>query len=83
VDAVARGLLPEVHVWCALPTENCIVDFSTGYLPKIAKERHGFTWHTDQPPEYIFGEPAGDAFYRPLVPAIRYVWGFILEKMTG
>lgn len=80
--ALAAGLLPELHIWVAVRETQELVDFSTAYLPRIAKERYGFEWNTELPPEYIFGRPPEDAFYRPLLPAIKFVWGFIAQKLA-
>lgn len=82
-EAVARGQLPEVHIWVALPDEECLIDFSTQYFPKLAKERHGIDWLTEPPPQFIFGAPPADAFYRPNTAAIKFVWRFILERMAS
>lgn len=82
-DALAKGLFPECHVWCALPKENCLIDFSTGYLAQVAKEQHGYDWQAPMPPEYVFGAPPSGAIYHPKVSAIRFVWRFIAEKLCG
>lgn len=81
-DALARGLFPECHVWAALPDENCIVDFSTGYLPHIAETQHGYTWTAQPPPPFVFGVPPSGAVYVPKLDAIRFVWKFIAEKVV-
>lgn len=82
INAVNAGLLPEVHIWAALPKENAIVDFSTGYIAQYAKHEHGYDWLTLPPPDYVFGIPPRDAFYKPHAEAIKFVWRFILEKFT-
>lgn len=82
-EAIAKGLLPEVHIWCALREQQAIVDFSTAYLPQVARERHGFEWTAAKPPCFVFGRIPEAAVYVPKVEAIRYVWGFIAEKMVG
>src|SRR5271169_3782454 len=81
-QAMTAGLLPEVHIWCGLLDTQDLVDFSTGTLPQVAKEQHGYDWHTDKPPEYVFGRPSDDAFYRPNIEATLYVYRFIMEKFT-
>lgn len=76
VAAVAAGNMPEIHIWCALPDTNEIVDFSTGSFRKLATERHGLTWNAPDPPPYLWAKanhlPRG-VYYRPDIGAIRFV----------
>lgn len=81
VEAVQNGLLPEVHIWAALPDEGAIVDFSTGAFKRLAVERHGLEWEEAEPLRYVWGRPPAGVIYRPQLEAIRYVWRFIAEKM--
>jgi hypothetical protein len=81
-EALARGLFPECHVWACLPEENCLVDFSVSYLPKLAKERHGYNWLAPLPPAYVFGGVPMGAIYIPKVDAIKFVWRFIAAKLA-
>jgi hypothetical protein len=53
VNRLACRLLPEMHVWVALPDERQVVDFSTGELPEQAK-RAGFVWTGPKPPDYLW-----------------------------
>jgi hypothetical protein len=80
--AMAEGGLPEIHIWCALPDYRELVDFSTGYLPQVAKKQHGYTWWTEAPPAYVWGRPPADAFYEPSREAIRFAWNFIMGKLV-
>lgn len=83
-DALARGELPEVHIWCALPDRGEIVDFSTGSFKRLCRERHGLPWETEDPPLYLWAkEPPPLVLYQPVVEAVRFVWGFILAKQFG
>lgn len=50
---LASGLLPEIHVWVALPKERQVVDFSTGELPEEAR-RLKVTWTGPTPPDYLW-----------------------------
>jgi hypothetical protein len=84
-EQMKRGLLPEIHIWIALPDENQIVDFSTGSFKKLCMEQHGLPWETPDPPEYFWGSPEelaqlGQIAYWPNRQAIDFAWRFILEK---
>ena len=79
--ALHAGKLPELHVWVALPDEGLvIVDFSTGRIPTVAKQRHGYEWKAAAPPQYVFGAPPPGAVYHPSIQAIKFAWRFILAK---
>lgn len=80
--AIADGNLPEIHIWCCLPEQNAIVDFSTGFLAGVAEQKHGYVWSAPKPPLYVFGDPPVGTFYRPKKEAILYAWRFIAEKMA-
>lgn len=82
VAMINQGLLPEVHIWCAVKETYDLVDFSTGDLPEVGA-KHGHVWRTERPPRYLFGAPPEDASYNANVPATRYIWRFILEKLAG
>src|SRR5258706_16418976 len=38
---ISAGLMPEMHVWAAIPSRNEIVDLTTSYLVEQAKKRAG------------------------------------------
>ena len=82
-SAIARCQLPEVHIWAGLPDTNEIVDFSTGYLKKIAEDSLGLKWRTADPPQFVFGKPPDDAIYHPNRESTLFVFNFIMEKMTA
>ncbi len=68
-EALAQGLLPEMHVWVGLPESQEIVDFSTGELKDVCENRHGIQWRTADPPAYVWGKPPECALYRPIYDA--------------
>lgn len=63
--AVARGHLPEIHIWLGNPKTQEIIDFSTRHL-KQAAQAHGVTWNTPDPPPYIWCQGEN------LPPGVRY-----------
>ena len=52
--AVALGFLPEMHVWCALPDRQEIIDPTTQFLPQQTLETAGLAWREAEPPEYLW-----------------------------
>lgn len=83
VEQMCNGNLPEVHIWCALPDRNEIVDFSTAGFKTLVKERHGLPWEMPDPPLYLWGIPPQNVLYRANLEAIRFVWQFIIRKQVG
>lgn len=77
MEKVRQGLLPEVHIWIALPDDGELIDFSTGYFKKIATE-NGLEWNLPDPPLFVWGVPPSNTRYRPHIPAIDFVWRFII-----
>jgi len=74
--AVASDLMPEIHIWAALPVSGQIVDFSTGLFPEQARQFLGVDWPGEQPPQFFWGtkeELPEDVVYKPDVQAITYV----------
>ena len=53
--AISRGVLPEMHVWCALPEEQELIDFSTGELPTQCEITTPMKWTRIQPPKFFWG----------------------------
>lgn len=81
-EALAVGQLPEVHMWCALPDRNEIIDFSTSGFKRIAQEQHGFNWDTPDPPLYLWGWPPQGSFYRAIPEATIFMLHWIVKKQT-
>lgn len=67
-QAVARGALPEIHVWVAQPVALEILDFSVGPTVRALSTSLGLAWHGLPPPDYLWvgaaDLPAG-VVYRP------------------
>jgi hypothetical protein len=53
-QAIAMGMLPEVHVWAADVDTQEIIDLSTRELKTIAETRYGLDWKTADPPNYVW-----------------------------
>jgi hypothetical protein len=79
-EAIAQGLIPEVHMWAALPDRNEIVDFSTHGFKRIATEQYGLSWETTDPPLYLWGAPPEGVLYRPIAEATIYMMKWIIRK---
>lgn len=76
---IYNGLLPEVHIWAALPETGELIDFSTGSIKAVATERFGFIWDREDPPEFVWGAPPPGTVYMPNRQAIAFVWRFIMR----
>lgn len=73
--------LPEMHCWIYLPDSGEVVDFSTGYIPTLAKAM-GFEWKATLPPPYIWARPESispRAIYTPEVDAMKLA----VKMITG
>jgi hypothetical protein len=72
--ALMQGLMPEVHVWAAIPETGEIVDFTSGKFPEQARKLVGFDWPGDLPPKYLWARklPKG-AYYTATMDATKFV----------
>ncbi len=81
-----RIRMPEIHVWCALPDEGQIVDFSVHCFPEQCERRAGEKWIGSKPPDFFWGGHeeclAHRCRYTPDYVAIRWALSAI-EFMTG
>jgi len=75
VLARAMGVMPEMHVWAALPNEGEIVDFTTGFFPEQARIIGNFDWPGPKPPKFVWATtseiPRG-VVYRAEMEAIKF-----------
>lgn len=68
LEAVAKGELPEVHVWVGVPSSGEIVDLTARYLPGLCRAT-GMAWTADEPdylwdsrlPPHVRYEPSEEA----------------------
>jgi len=51
--ALARGTLPEIHVWCGLPDTQELLDFSTRHFRQAARAA-GLEWTAPDPPRFVW-----------------------------
>jgi hypothetical protein len=52
--AMLNDMLPEMHVWVALPDRNEVIDFTTGYLPEQCEFVSGMEWTAPNPPPFVW-----------------------------
>jgi hypothetical protein len=75
LHAVQFGRMPEMHVWAGIPSEQTLVDMTTGFWPEQAKLLKGFEWKADPPPPYFWGtaQELGEngGFYKPERKAVE------------
>lgn len=62
---IAANLLPEMHIWAAIPDPGRpgrgeLVDLTTAYLPRQAREKGGVAWRGKKPPEYLWASRPPD-----------------------
>ncbi len=81
--AVANGLLPEMHVWAAIPSRKEIVDMSTKLWPEQAQRLGGFDWPGTVPPDFFWGTAddlrSTKAFYWADADAIKHALKVIVD----
>lgn len=72
--AMAQGLLPEMHVWIALPELQEIIDFATAGFPEFVTDELHLDWMSPPPPAFLWtkkeGMPRG-CYYTPNLEATR------------
>lgn len=82
VFALANNMMPEIHVWLAIPEENTIIDFSTKFFPERAKVEY-LEWRTPPPPDFLWAKadelPEG-VIYHANLDAIGFVLRMVLEN---
>ena len=52
--AMARGNLPEMHVWVGDPSTHELIDITAGQFPDQAKRIMGYEWKSERPPDYLW-----------------------------
>jgi len=75
---VNSGVMPEMHCWVANPASHEIVDMTTGYLPKQARETQRIEWEGPHPPMFLW------AFFDNLPWGVRYTaspWATMLANL--
>jgi hypothetical protein len=77
--ALELGLMPEMHVWVALPDRREVVDLTTRHLPERAR-RLGLRWTEPQPPDYLWAGVADLPDGARLLPDGRAV-AWVLRNM--
>lgn len=77
---LARGKLPEMHVWAGVVASQTIIDLTAGYFPDQAKLLGGYDWPGVRPPNYYWG-PAKDlprgCVYEPHLEALKIACALI------
>jgi hypothetical protein len=78
-----EGGMPEIHVWCGIPTTGELVDLTTGFLPDLlAESLPAEKWTAPPPPAFFWGTnadfPKGWR-YEATLPAILLAFQFLQE----
>lgn len=72
---------PEMHCWVVLPSNNELIDLTTGEWPMMAA-CHGEEWPGDPPPDYLWcplGRIPERVYYAPHESAIRVALLYISD----
>jgi len=88
VNAIASNLLPEMHVWVAIPSQNTIIDLLTPIFKKRCLLE--FPWTAPDPPEYLWHtvlelerlREHQVFFYEPDLQATQLAYLYIKEMMA-
>ena len=87
VQQLAKGELPEMHVWVALPDKNQIIDLTTGFQVDRCRETIGQDWPADHPPDWLWMNvekvQSINAMYKPCPAATRLAIGLLYESEWG
>jgi hypothetical protein len=76
-----QGVLPEVHVWAAMPASREIIDMSSGCFPEQAKLLMGWDWHAELPPKFLWtSELPSNAVYEAHPDATAFALALALAK---
>lgn len=51
---LAADLMPEMHVWAAIPSRNEIIDLTTRFLVSQARHRANIAWTAPAPPDFLW-----------------------------
>ena len=84
-----KGLLPELHVWVAIPDSLEIVDIETARFPHVAKNMIGVQWDESLlPPDFLWTSQDKvmwelDCSYMPSMEAIQEVLEFVKLGKAG
>ena len=82
---MVQGLLPEMHVWAAIPETNEVIDLTTRFIPRLAKSI-GSKCLVEQPP-YIWEDvkklTRKDIYYKPNKSATQLVYHLIMERLEA
>lgn len=81
-ERIAAGLLPEMHIWAAIPSENQIIDLTTKFFPQQCHSMLKWDWPGIEPPEYFWGGPEDlpeGVLYRPSMDAIQLASTYALN----
>jgi len=74
-EQILMGIMPEMHVWVAIPDRSEIVDVMTGYQVERALEA-GHRWRAPHPPDWLWCKTNDvakcGAIYVPHRKAIKY-----------
>jgi len=54
LERLANNLLPEMHVWAAVPAEQEMVDLTTSFWPEQCQRLLGRDWPGDLPPSWLW-----------------------------
>ena len=81
---ILLNMLPEMHVWAAIPATNEIVDLTSGQFPAQCRLLQNLDWPGIQPPDYFWCKADKDVWpknvcYEAKESAIRLA-AFYLEK---
>lgn len=76
-----QGILPEIHVWSALPASREIIDMSSGCFPEQAKLLKGWDWRAEPPPQFLWtSELPSNAVYEAHPDATAFALALALAK---
>lgn len=86
LNHLAKGQLPEMHVWAAVAPTREIIDVTTQYWPEQAKKTANLDWPGPKPPPYLWATvdnwPAR-VYYIPTIQATDIAYQLIKLSLNG
>lgn len=83
MEMITIGVLPEMHVWAAIPNTNEVIDLTTRYLPELSASA-GLKCQIDYPPyvwENVRVLSDMGMYYKPTMAATQLAMHLIMERL--
>lgn len=83
--SIARGRMPEIHVWAGIAETETIIDLTPSFFPERAMSLAGLSWPGIRPPRFLWTHVKNlpeDVIYKPDVEAIGICYSILQGRTT-